>query len=83
MSRASKPLTAEEHERLRRAHLEIYNLGARDGFLMTFAGPRTSDGFPADFHHWRNDWRRAWLAGFDRGFTERLRVAAEMEARHG
>jgi hypothetical protein len=71
-----------ERERLKRRHRELYCDGARCAFLMTFPGPRTADGFPVDFHHWREAWRRAWLAGFDIGFAERFRVVAEMERGH-
>jgi hypothetical protein len=81
--RPDEPLefTAEERERLRRDYLAIYNDGARTGFLLRFPGPRTASGFPADFHFWRDDWRRAWLAGFDHGLHDLIRGVWVLPAR--
>ena len=73
----------EELERLKRDFWQIYCAGARDAFSMAFAGPRTSDGFPADFHRWRTDWKNAWLLGFDAGFHDRWLFAEQDEARNG
>ena len=81
-SRPDRPqLTADERERLKRDYWEIYCDGARCAFSMTFAGPRTADGFPADFHRWRADWRSAWLIGFDQGFADHMRCLSELASR--
>ena len=72
--RPDRPLfTPAEAERLRRDHLDIFNSGARTAFTLSFPGPRTADGYPADFYRWRADWRRAWLAGFARGLHDLIR----------
>lgn len=73
------PFPPAEAERLRRDHLEIYNAGARCAFTLSFPGPRTTAGYPVDFFAWRAQRRRAWLAGFDRGFRDHLRFFAEQE----
>lgn len=75
------PFTAAERERLKRDFWEIYSDAARCAFSLTFPGPRTSDGFPADFHRWRADWRSAWLIGFDQGFHDRIRLVWELASR--
>jgi hypothetical protein len=49
--------------------------GARCGFMMRSDGNREIAGYPGEFHLWSIDRRNAWFAGFNRGWSDRLRTA--------
>jgi hypothetical protein len=61
-----------------RARFQVeFDDGARCAFLLKFPGERESGGYPRGFHRWSPDRRNAWLAGFNRGFHDRLRRSSE------
>ncbi len=69
---------ADEVARLSRRWPDEFRDGARCAFLLRFGGDREKGGYPRGFHRWPLDRRNAWLAGFNVGFHDRLRLAQEV-----
>jgi hypothetical protein len=60
-----------ERAALRARHPEIFNDGARFGYLGRAAGARKRGGYPLGFHELELDARNAWFAGWNQGRTDR------------
>jgi hypothetical protein len=70
--------TADQLAAFRSRWPDEFRDGARCAFLRRFDGDREPGGYPLGFHAWLLDRRNAWLAGFNRGFHDRLRLAQEV-----
>jgi hypothetical protein len=51
--------------------------GARCAFLQRYDGEREPGGYPLGFHRWPLNRRNAWLAGYNVGFHDRIRLVVE------
>jgi hypothetical protein len=68
----------DELARMRARWPDEFRDGARCGFLQRYDGDREAGGYPREFHRWPLDRRNVWMAGFNVGFHDRLRLAREM-----
>jgi hypothetical protein len=68
---------ADEVDQLRVRWPAEWRDGARCAFLRHFEGEREKGGYPRGFHRWPLDRRNAWIAGYNRGFHDRLRVSEQ------
>jgi hypothetical protein len=69
------PPLSDEVAMIRARWRSAWDKGARCGFK----GETDGGSYPQGFHDWPLDRRNAWFCGFNRGYHDRLRLAAEQE----
>jgi hypothetical protein len=61
----------EKRAALRARHPDLFDDGARFGYLGKAAGTRERGGYPLGFHKLDLDARNAWFAGWNQGLIDR------------